>query len=133
VKFLSSFFTFILEKNFKRLSIFAKRFQMPQYKSLFRYSSAIFQEIMRHTQLLQYVDEFRINVQNEEVAVDVTSDVTSEIKLPDSFELEVLEKVLADLGLDSNFAIAINDVLMKHISVNTEDRVFSLNLLAKEF
>ena len=65
--------------------------------------------------------------------MDVTSDVTSEIKFPDSFELEVLEKVLADLGLDSNFAIAINDVLMKHISVNTEDRVFSLNLLAKEF
>jgi hypothetical protein len=29
VKFLSSFFTIILEMNFKRLSIVAKRFQMP--------------------------------------------------------------------------------------------------------
>jgi hypothetical protein len=29
VKFLSSFFTIILEKDFKRLSIVAKRFQMP--------------------------------------------------------------------------------------------------------
>ena len=29
VKFLSSFFTIILEMNFKRLAIVAKRFQMP--------------------------------------------------------------------------------------------------------
>ena len=68
---------------------------------------------MRQTQLLPTVEEFRINVQNDEVAVDVANDVIPEIDLPDSYELEVLENVLADVGLDSNFAIAINDVITR--------------------
>ena len=130
VKFLSSFFTIILEMNFKRLRIIAKRFQMPQYKSLFRYSSSIFQEIMRQTQLLPTVEDFRVSVQTNEVVVDVANDVIPEIELPDSNELVVLEKVLAKVGLDSNFAIAINDVITRYVSDNTEGRVYTLNYLA---
>jgi hypothetical protein len=68
---------------------------------------------MRHTKLLPTVEEFRITVQNDEVAVDVANDILPEIELPDSYELEVLEKVLGEVGLDSNFAIAINDVITR--------------------
>jgi hypothetical protein len=68
---------------------------------------------MRHTKLLPTVEEFRITVQNDEVAVDVANDILPEIELPDSYELEVLEKVLSEVGLDSNFAIAINDVITR--------------------
>ena len=68
---------------------------------------------MRHTKLLPTVEEFRITVQNDEVAVDVANDILPEIELPDSYEVEVLEKVLDDIGLDSNFAIAINDVITR--------------------
>ena len=68
---------------------------------------------MRHTKLLPTVEEFRITVQNDEVAVDVADDILPEIELPDSYELEVLEKVLGEVGLDSNFAIAINDVITR--------------------
>ena len=68
---------------------------------------------MRHTKLLPTVEELRITVQNDEVAVDVANDILPEIELPDSYELEVLEKVLGEVGLDSNFAIAINDVIMR--------------------
>ena len=49
---------------------------------------------MRHTQLLPTVDEFRISVQNDEVAVDVANDIIPEIEFDDSYELGVLEKVL---------------------------------------
>lgn len=68
---------------------------------------------MRHTKLLKTVEEFRITVQNDEVPVDVANDILPEIELPDSYELEVLEKVLGEVGLDSNFAIAINDVITR--------------------
>jgi hypothetical protein len=88
---------------------------------------------MRQTQLLPTVEDFRVNVQNNDVVVDVANDVIPEIELPDSYELEVLEKVLANVGLDSNFAIAINDVITRYVSDNTEGRVYSLNLLANEF
>jgi hypothetical protein len=103
---------------------------MPQYKSLFRYSSSIFQEIMRQTQLLPTVEDFRVSVQTNEVVVDVANDVIPEIELPDSYELVVLEKVLAKVGLDSNFSIAINDVITRYVSDNTEGRVYTLNYLA---
>ena len=79
------------------------------------------------------MEDFRVNVQNNNVEVDVAKDVIPEIGLPDSCELEVLEKVLANVGLDSNFAIAINDVITRYVSDNTEGRVYSLNLLANEF
>jgi hypothetical protein len=100
---------------------------------------------MRHTQLLPTVDEFRISVQNDEVAVDVANDIIPEIELPYTYELEVLEKVLDEVGLDSNFAIAINDSISRQVSDNnpssyqgylqtyTEGWVYSFNLLAKEF
>jgi FKBP-type peptidyl-prolyl cis-trans isomerase (trigger factor) len=88
---------------------------------------------MRQTQLLPTVEDFRVNVQNNDVEVDVANDVIPEIELPDSYELEVLEKVLANVGLNSNFAIAINDVITRYVSDNTEGRVYSLNLLANEF
>ena len=68
---------------------------------------------MRHTKLLKTVEEFRITVQNDEVAVDVANDILPEIELPESYVLEVLEKVLGEVGLDSNFAIAINDVITR--------------------
>ncbi len=88
---------------------------------------------MRQTQLLSSVEEFRINVQNKEVVVDVANDVIPEIELPDSYELEVLEKVLAKVSLDSNFAIAVNDVITRYVSDYTEGRVYSLNFLDQEF
>ena len=68
---------------------------------------------MKHTQLFRTVEEFRISVQNDEVAVDVANDIIPEIDLPDTYELEILEKVLGEIGLDSNFAIAINDAITR--------------------
>ena len=88
---------------------------------------------MKQTKLLRTVEEFRISVQNDEVAVDVANDDIPEIELPDTYELEILEKVLGEVGLDSNFAIAINDAITREVSDNTEDRVYNFNLLAKEF
>jgi FKBP-type peptidyl-prolyl cis-trans isomerase (trigger factor) len=85
---------------------------------------------MRKTQLLPTIEDFRINVQNNEVAVDVANDVIPEIELPDSYETLVLEKVLAKVSLDSNFAIAINDVIMRYISDTSDNRVLTLSLLA---
>ena len=83
---------------------------------------------MRKTQLLPTIEDFRINVQNNEVAVDVANDVIPEIELPDSYEILVLEKVLAKVSLDSNFAIAINDVITRYISDNSDNRVLTLSL-----
>jgi hypothetical protein len=39
---------------------------------------------MRHTKLLPAIEEFRISVQNDEVAVDVANDIIPDIELPDS-------------------------------------------------
>ena len=88
---------------------------------------------MSKTDLLTTVEDFRYSLHNKEVVVDVANDVIPEIELPDSYELEVLEKVLAKVSLDSNFAIAINDVITRHVSDNTEGRVYSLNFLDQEF
>ena len=85
---------------------------------------------MRQTQLLPTVEDFRVSVQTNEVVVDVANDVIPEIELPDSYELVVLEKVLAKVGFDSNFSIAINDVITRYVSDNTEGRVYTLNYLA---
>jgi hypothetical protein len=88
---------------------------------------------MKQTKLLPIVNDFRDNVQRNEVVVDVANDVIPEIELPDSYELGVLEKVLGKVGLDSIFATAINDVITRYVSDKTEDRVYSLNVLAQEF
>ena len=78
---------------------------------------------MKHTQLLSNVEEFRISVQCEEIAVDIANDIIPDIELPESYELELVEKLLDEVGLNSNFAIAINDVITRYISDNTEGRV----------
>jgi hypothetical protein len=75
IKFLASFFTIILETNFKRLPIVAERFEMPQYESLYRYSSSIFTEITRRTNILRIVYDFRNSIQNGDIEVDVANDM----------------------------------------------------------
>jgi hypothetical protein len=62
IKFLASYFTIILESNFKRLPIVAERFEMPQYESLYKYSSSIFAEITRRTNILGIIYDFRTAV-----------------------------------------------------------------------
>jgi hypothetical protein len=100
---------------------------------------------MKQTKILPTINDFRDKVQSNEVEVDVANDIIPEIELPYTYELEVLEKVLDEVGLDSNFAIAINDSISRQVSDNnpssyqgylqtyTEGWVYSFNLLAKEF
>jgi hypothetical protein len=88
---------------------------------------------MNQTFLLPIINDFRENVQSNELEVDVANNIIPEIEFDDSYELGVLEKVLAKVGLDSLFAIAINDVITRYVSDKAEDRVYSLNALANEF
>jgi hypothetical protein len=85
---------------------------------------------MKQTKILPTINDFRNDVQSNEVEVDVANDIIPEIEFEDSYELGVLEKVLAKVGLDSLFAIAINDVITRYVSDNSTERVFSLNVLA---
>ena len=63
---------------------------------------------MRQTQLLLSVEEFRISEQNDEVAVDVVTDVIPEIELPDSYDLELNPALNLNQKDKKNFGLLTN-------------------------
>jgi hypothetical protein len=50
---------------------------------------------MKQTKILPTINDFRDKVQSNEVEVDVANDIKPEIEFDDSYELGVLETVLA--------------------------------------
>jgi hypothetical protein len=74
--------------NFKRLAIFAKRFHMPVHIPIAVLLRHLPGDHEADSATPQCQKEFRISVQNGEVAVDVFTDVIPDIDLPDSYELQ---------------------------------------------
>lgn len=56
IKFMASFFSIILEFNPEKIRMIAKRFELPQYANLYKFSSLIFQSILIYSELLDHYD-----------------------------------------------------------------------------
>ena len=64
IKFLASFFNIIFEIKPERLIPIAARFQLPQYGSIYKYSSAIFQKILKLSGLSKIITDYSVFLMN---------------------------------------------------------------------
>ena len=68
---------------------------------------------MNKTKLLEIVNEFRTDIHSNNIQVDIANDEIPEIELPDEKEMIILEKVLSKVGIEGDFAVALNDIITK--------------------
>ena len=59
---MGSYFTILWEINPEHLMLLTERFELPHYQSLYTYSSAIFQKIIKQTKITQAIIKFGENI-----------------------------------------------------------------------
>ena len=115
IQFIAQFFNTILKIRPSLLLLYVSLLENPSYHKLFAYSSALLQiTLVDDSGLTDSIydisDELRIEGDNQNLP---PQNFDADVILGGSLLLQVIEEALQKVGLDSKFAIAINDILTK--------------------